>query len=47
MIALNISPEIGCEKIIPLLIKNLNDSVANIRFSCVKILKELSGRIEN
>ena len=47
MIAINISPEVASEKIVPLFIKNLNDNVANIRFSCIKILRELIGKIEN
>lgn len=41
VLALNISPDTATEKIIPILIKHTTDTVANIRFVSVRILKEL------
>lgn len=44
---MNIAPETAAEKIVPILIKHLNDSVPNIRFLTIKILREVATKIES
>ncbi|KAL4433336.1 hypothetical protein ABPG74_017440 [Tetrahymena malaccensis] len=46
-LALNVAPETAADKILPILIKHLNDTVPNIRFITIKILKDLASKIDN
>ncbi|EGR34557.1 protein phosphatase 2 regulatory subunit A, alpha isoform, putative [Ichthyophthirius multifiliis] len=47
ILTLNVSSDFVSEKILPFFYKNLNDTVPNIRFIQVKILKEILGKIDN
>lgn len=47
VLAQNIAPDTAAEKILPVLIKHLSDSVPNIRFVTIKLIKELAPKFEN
>ncbi|EGR33470.1 phosphorylase phosphatase, putative [Ichthyophthirius multifiliis] len=47
ILAMNISPEVAIDKIVPIFIKHLSDGVPNIRFSTIKYFKEIAAKIEN